>query len=60
MDPFSHVLAILRPQAVDWRVIDAPDGWTLRFRPDPDVVVFGQAIAGAFDIVRDDGRTVHI
>ena len=60
MDPFSHVLTLLRPQAVDWRVIDAPDGWTLLFRPSPDVVVFGQAIAGVFDIVRNDGRTVHI
>jgi AraC-like DNA-binding protein len=59
MDPFSHVLALLRPQAVDWRVIDAPEGWTLRFHPSPDVVVFGQAIDGPFEIVRDDGRRVQ-
>jgi len=60
MDPFSHVLALLRPQAVDWRVIDAPEAWTLRFRPNPDVVVFGQAILGEFDVVREDGQTLHI
>ena len=60
VDPFSHVLALLRPQAVEWRVIDAPGACAIRFQPHPDVVVFGQAILGEFDVFRDDGRTFHV
>ena len=59
MDPLSHILALLRPQAVDWRVIEAPLEWSFRFVPDPNVVIFGQAIQGGFDMVRDDGQELR-
>jgi len=45
MDPLSQVIALLKPQALEWRVIEAHDGWSLRF-PATDVVVFGQVIEG--------------
>ena len=60
MDPLSHILTLLRPQAVEWRLIEAPMEWTLRFAPIPNVVIFGQAVDGAFDVVRDDGQVLSI
>lgn len=60
MDPLSHVLTLLRPQAVGWRVVEAHNAWTIRFLPDPDVVVFGQMIEGECDVVLDDGRAFQV
>lgn len=60
MDPLSQVLALLRPEAVGWRVVEAHDAWTIRFLPDPDVVVFGQMIEGGCEVVRDDGKAFSV
>jgi AraC-like DNA-binding protein len=54
LDPFSQILALLKPRAVFWRIVEAHDDWTLRFMPS-DIVVFGQMIAGSARIERDDG-----
>ena len=60
MDPLSHVLTLLRPEAVGWRVIEAHDAWTLRFPAMRDAVVFGQVMAAGCDIAREDGREVQM
>lgn len=54
MDPFSQVIALLKPQAVFWYLVEAHDDWTIRFLPST-VVVFGQMIEGAGRVERDDG-----
>lgn len=55
MDPLSHVLALLSPRAAEWRSVEGRGGWTLRFLPAPEVVVFGQMVEGDCEVVRDDG-----
>jgi len=59
MDPFSQVIALVKPQAVFWRVVEAHDDWTLRFLPS-DVVVFGQMVEGAARVERDDGASLDL
>jgi AraC-like DNA-binding protein len=54
MDPFSQIVALLKPQAAFWRMVEAHDAWTIRFLPS-GVVVFGQVIEGAARVERDDG-----
>jgi AraC-like DNA-binding protein len=54
MDPLSQIIALLKPQAVFWRVIEAHDAWTIGFRP-TNVVVFGQLIEGSCRVEREDG-----
>ena len=54
MDPFSQIIALLKPQAVFWRVIEAHDDWTIGFNPS-SVVVFGQLIEGHCRVDRSDG-----
>ncbi len=54
MDPFSQIIALLKPQAVFWRVIEAHDDWTIAFNPS-SVVVFGQLIEGSARVERPDG-----
>lgn len=54
MDPLSQVIALLKPQALDWRVIEAHAPWSLRF-PSAEVVVFGQVIEGTCDVALADG-----
>jgi len=54
LDPLSQIIGLLKPQTVEWRVIEAHDAWTIRFRP-TNVVVFGQIIEGACHIEREDG-----
>jgi len=54
MDPFSQIIALLKPQAVFWRVIEAHDDWTIGFNPST-VVVFGQLIEGNCRVERPDG-----
>ncbi len=54
MDPFSQIIALLKPQAVFWRVIEAHDDWTITFNPST-VVVFGQLIEGRCRVERPDG-----
>jgi len=49
MDPLSQVIALLKPQPLYWRVIEAHDSWSIRF-PTTDVVVFGQLIEGECQI----------
>lgn len=46
MDVLSQIIALLRPQALLWKVVEAHGDWALRF-PGDDHVVFGQVIAGA-------------
>ncbi len=54
MDPFSQIIALLRPQAVFWQIIEAHDDWTISFNPS-SVVVFGQLLEGRARIERPDG-----
>lgn len=59
MDPFSQIIALLKPQAVFWRMVEAQGDWTIRFMPS-DVVVFGQMIEGAGRVERDDGDGLEL
>jgi AraC-like DNA-binding protein len=54
MDPLSQIIALLKPQAVFWRVVEAHNAWTIGFRP-TNVVVFGQVIEGVCHVEREDG-----
>lgn len=54
MDPLSQAIALLKPQPLYWRVIEAHNSWSIRF-PTTDVVVFGQLIEGACQIELADG-----
>jgi AraC-like DNA-binding protein len=54
MDPFSQIVALLKPQAIFWRVVEAQDAWTIWFRP-TEIVVFGQMIEGDARVEREDG-----
>jgi AraC-like DNA-binding protein len=54
VDPLSQVIALLKPQALQWRLVEAHDAWTLRF-PAVDAVVFGQLIEGSCHVERSDG-----
>ena len=60
LDPLEHLLTLLRPEVVGWRVLEAHNAWTLRFVPQPNVVVFGQAILGDCDVILDDGREFQV
>ena len=53
MDPFSQMIGLLKPQAVFWRVVEAQNAWTIRFRP-TNIVVFGQLIEGGCHVERED------
>jgi len=59
LDPLSQILALLKPQAVFWRVVEAHNAWTISFRP-TDVVVFGQVIEGACHVEREDGVSLDV
>ena len=59
MDPFSQIVALLKPQAVFWRIVEAHDNWTIRFQPS-GVVVFGQMIEGTGRVERDDGAGLDL
>lgn len=59
MDPLSQVIALLKPQALEWRVIEAHDAWSLRF-PAVDVVVFGQVIEGRCQVALGDGSEFDV
>jgi AraC-like DNA-binding protein len=54
MDPLSQVIELLKPQAIFWRVVEAHNAWTIRFRP-TNIVVFGQVIEGVCRVEREDG-----
>jgi AraC-like DNA-binding protein len=55
----SQIILLLKPKAVFWRIVEAHDGWTVRFLPS-DVVVFGQMIEGASRVDRDDGAGLDL
>lgn len=57
MDPLSQTVALLKPQAVIWRVLELPDSWGIRF-PAYDAVKFGQLIEGECEIRLADGQGV--
>ena len=59
MDPLSQIIALLKPQAVGWRIVEAHDAWTIRFLPS-DVVVLGQMIEGTGRVERDDGTGLDL
>jgi AraC-like DNA-binding protein len=48
------MIALLKPQALQWRVVEAHDAWTLRF-PAVEAVVFGQLLEGSIHVERQDG-----
>ena len=54
VDPLSQLIALLRPQALQWRVVEAHNAWTLRF-PAVNAVVFGQVLEGTIHVERADG-----
>jgi AraC-like DNA-binding protein len=54
MDPLSQTIALLKPQALAWRVLEAHAPWRIRF-PTTDVVVFGQLMEGVCAIELADG-----
>lgn len=53
-DPLSQSVALLRPQALAWRVIEAHPPWAIRF-PAVEAVVFGQMIEGHCLVDLPDG-----
>ena len=55
VDPLSQLIALLRPQALQWRVVEAHNAWTLRF-PAVNAVVFGQVLEGPLRVDRADGQ----
>lgn len=55
VDPLSQLIALLRPQALRWRVVEAHDAWTLCF-PAVNAVVFGQVLEGPLRVERADGQ----
>ena len=59
MDPLSQIIQLLKPQAVFWRVVEAHDAWTIRFRP-TNVVVFGQVSEGTCHVEREDGISFEL
>ncbi|WP_188393985.1 AraC family transcriptional regulator [Mesorhizobium sp. SARCC-RB16n] len=59
MDPLSQIIALSKPQALAWRVIEAHDAWCIRF-PTTDVVVFGQVIEGRCQVELADGAQMDI
>jgi len=54
LDRLPQVIALLKRKALEWRVIEVHDGWSLRF-PATDVVVFGQVIEGRCQVVLRNG-----
>ncbi len=54
IDPLSQLIALLQPQALQWRVVEAHNAWTLRF-PAVNAVVFGQMLEGTLQVDRPDG-----
>ena len=54
IDPLSEAIALLKPRAVAWRVIEAQEPWTLRL-PTTDLVIFGQVMTGACVVRRANG-----
>ena len=59
LDPLSQAIALLKPQALEWRVIEAHDAWSLRF-PATDVVVFGQVIEGRCQVALGNGSEFDV
>lgn len=59
MDPLSQIMRILRPQGAYWRVVEAHDDWEIRYQP-ANVVVFGQILAGAAIVRREDGIEFNV
>jgi AraC-like DNA-binding protein len=55
MDPLSQVIALTKPQAVAWRMIEGHDAWAIAF-PQTELVAFGQLIEGRCEIVPADGQ----
>lgn len=59
VDPLSQLITLLRPQALQWRVVEAHNAWTLRF-PAVNAVVFGQVLAGTCHVERADGLSFDL
>ena len=59
VDPLSQLIALLRPQALQWRVVEAHNTWTIRF-PSVNAVVFGQILEGMVHVERTDGRSFDL
>lgn len=59
VDPLSQLIALLRPQALQWRVVEAHNAWTLQF-PAVNAVVFGQVLEGRLRVERSDGQSFDL
>ena len=59
VDPLSQLITLLRPQALQWRVVEAHNAWTLRF-PAVNAVVFGQVLEGSIQVDRSDGMRLDL
>ena len=55
MDPFLHLISLLRPRAALWHQIDAVGRWAISFRKREDVL-FCSVLRGSCQLVRP-GRT---
>ncbi|XTI73109.1 AraC family transcriptional regulator [Acidithiobacillus sp. AC3] len=53
MDPLSHVISLLRPRELSWRMIAVQKPWAIRF-PAAEAVVFGQMIEGTCTLERGE------
>jgi AraC-like DNA-binding protein len=59
MDPLSQAIALLKPQAIAWRILEGHGDWALR-APANDFVVFGQMTEGACEAVLADGTVLAL
>ncbi len=59
MDPLSQAIALLKPQAIAWRILEGRGDWALR-APANDFVVFGQMIEGAGEAALADGTVLAL
>ena len=60
VDPLSHILTLLRPLEVGWRLIEGRGGWTLHLPPRRDIVVFGHLLEGACEVRREGEGPIAI
>lgn len=56
MDPLASMVALLRPQTLLWKYIEASGRWALRF-PDQREPHFGMVVAGSCGLAFADGVT---
>lgn len=60
LDPLSHILTLLRPREVGWRLIVGRGGWTLHLPPRRDIVVFGHLLEAACEVRREGEAPIAV